>query len=214
MIVSTTIDLTGHLGPVRSQGQRCTCLAFALSDLHRHKHQVVDPLSPEYLYRAAASITAGWRPNGGLPLAAGIAAVNAPGQPHEAHCPYQPQEPGELPPAIPSGSFPLFTASGLNGSISEPNLVAALKAGRPMGLVICLTESFYRPVNGLVDFPSPLAPTHCSHAVIAAGVGTDATGATYFLIRNSWGDSWGVHGNAWIPGAYFQTHGIRMFEVN
>jgi C1A family cysteine protease len=34
------------------------------------------------------------------------------------------------------------------------------------------------------------------------------------LIRNSWGDTWGSKGNAWLPVSYVQQHGLSMFEVN
>ena len=33
-----------------------------------------------------------------------------------------------------------------------------------------------------------------SHAVIAVGYGTDATYGAYYLVRNSWGTSWGEKG--------------------
>ena len=32
------------------------------------------------------------------------------------------------------------------------------------------------------------------HAVVAVGYGTDPTYGAYFLVRNSWGTSWGESG--------------------
>lgn len=213
MMATATIDLTGELGPVRDQGRRSTCLAFALSDLHRHKHKAEVILSPEYLYRAAASLTADWQPMRGLPVASGLAAMSSPGQPEEQHCPYQPSEPSELPPLVPPPTYPLYTAPGSQTSVSTSKLIASLQAGKPVGLVIRLTSTFFSPVNGMITFPAPLAPTNAVHAVVAAGLGTEKTLGECVLIRNSWGNTWGVNGNAWIPIVYVQLHGLSMFEV-
>lgn len=213
MTITATIDLSGVLGPVRDQGRRSTCLAFALSELHRHKHKLAEILSPEYLYLAAAALTAGWQPMRGLPVASGLAALEAPGQPEETHCPYQPSEP-VVPPVIPAGGFPLYTAPGAPRPVSLLHLVTTLQAGKPVGLVLQLTVTFFAPTNGAVVFPSPLAPTNAVHAVVAAGMGTHPTEGDHFLIRNSWGEKWGINGNAWLPAAYIQQHALSMFEVN
>lgn len=213
MTVNVAVDLTSALGPVRDQGARGTCLAFALSELHRHKHGIDAVLSPEYLYRAAAAVTPGWVPMGGLPVSAGLSAVATPGQPEEAHCPYEPKEP-TAPPTVPAGSFPLFTSPGAQMGVSVPQITAAIRGGTPMGLVLQLTGSFFAPVDGLVDFPAPLASTNAVHAVVAAGLGTDPVLGHCILIRNSWGETWGDKGNAWIPTSYVQQHGLSMFEVN
>lgn len=214
MTVTALVDLTTTLGPVRDQGMRGTCLAFALSELHRHKHKVAEILSPEYLYRAAAAVTPGWQPMRGLPVASGLAALAAPGQPREAHCPYLPTEPAEVPPLIPAGSFALFTAPGAETGVSLSQLVASLQSGKPVGLVLKLSGTFYTPVDGVVTFPAPLAPTNAVHAVVAAGLGSDPVFGPCVLIRNSWGENWGDNGNAWIPTGYVQQHALSMFEVN
>lgn len=213
MTVNVTIDLTGTLGPVRDQGARGTCLAFALSELHRHKHGVAGPLSPEYLYRAAAAMTPGWVPMGGLPVRSGLGAVAAPGQPEEVHCPYQPDEP-TAPPTLPPGSFRLFTSPGVQMGVSLAQVRATLQRDTPIGLVLKLTSTFFLPRDGMVFFPAPLAATHAAHAVVAAGLGVDSLLGECILIRNSWGDAWGHKGNAWVPATYVQQHGISMFALN
>jgi hypothetical protein len=213
MTVNVVVDLTGTLGPVRDQGARGTCLAFALSELHRHKHGFDEMLSPEYLYRAAAAITPSWQPMGGIPLSAGVSAVAAPGQPKEAHCPYQPSEPSEIPPAIPFGSYPLYSSPGAQMRVSVAHVTASIKGGKPIGLVLKLTGTFFLPLDGLVTFPAPLAATNAVHAVVAAGLGAHSVIGPCVLIRNSWGETWGEKGNAWLPTSYVQQHGLSMFEV-
>lgn len=213
MTATASIDLTDALGPVRNQGRRSTCLVFALSELHRHRHGVLEVLSPEFLYRAAAALTPGWRPMRGLPVASGLAAVASPGQPQEQHCPYEVGEPAELPPLVPPANYQLYSAPGSQGAVSVSELVSSLKAGKPVGLVLRLTDTFFKPMAGMVTFPAPLAPTNAVHAVVAAGLGTHGTFGECVLIRNSWGEAWGINGNAWVPVAYVQEHGLSMFEV-
>ena len=63
-----------------------------------------------------------------------------------------------------------------------------------------------KPVSVAIDAAKPAFQSYTSgvltagcgvrldHAVIAVGYGTDAVGGAYFLVRNSWGSSWGDNG--------------------
>ena len=51
--------------------------------------------------------------------------------------------------------------------------------------------------SGVYSCPSSGQPLG-GHAVSILGWGTDATGGDYWIVRNSWNDSWGIFGTVWI----------------
>jgi hypothetical protein len=187
---------------------------MTLSDLNRHAAVLSHALSTEYLYRAAANLMRDWKAGAGLELASALKAVSAPGQPSEAACPYLPDEPVETPPALSMHPSTDMHASTVTAHDFKPQeVVDALQSGRPVGLVLKLTPTFYQPVAGRVDFSAQVLPGP-RHAVIATGVGThDATKELHFLIRNSWGVGWGNNGSAWLPLTYVQSHAVKSFKV-
>lgn len=48
--IAIAVDLRGHFGPVRDQGDRPTCLAFAASDSHAGLRPGWAPLSCEFAF--------------------------------------------------------------------------------------------------------------------------------------------------------------------
>ena len=211
MTVAASVDLRSKLCPVRNQGVRPTCLAFALSELNRFFGHGTDPLSPDYLYLAAASRISGWRPHMGLRVDAALAAILRPGQPLESDHPYTNVEP-----SVPLSPLPTFAKMHANSFVARSfvlkRLEAELRSGSPVGMGILLTHSFYRPSSdGIVRFDAAAIPDS-GHAVVAVGLGNDTvSGHQHTLIRNSWGDAWGIGGYAWVPNTYLNQHALCIF---
>lgn len=200
-MITPMVDLRANLLPVRHQGRRQSCLAFASSTAHEHQTASAEHLSVEYLFFHAVARTSGQNPHSGTSMAAAAAALADEGQPVEIAWPYTSEQPTPWsPPPITSA---LHKAIMTPGTLDFAGVVAALNGGAPVVLGLIITDAFYRP-DGLGCVPV-CAPDieRGGHAVLAVGHGADScTGEPALLIRNSWGAGWGQGGYAWLPHIY------------
>lgn len=206
-----TVECLTDSSPVmaRNQGNRPTCVAFAVTDLNRRFAE--DDLGPEYFYRATVQRIPGWKPGDGVQADAAAEASQA-GHALEAHFPYQTVEP-----AVPLETLPdtldLFGHPICFFNADVGQLIDSIRMGVPIGLALRLTYDFYSPADGIIPISHLALPGAMQHAVVAVGLGHDAHGETWFLIRNSWGKDWGQNGHAWIPAAYIAMHATCAFGV-
>ncbi len=123
------------LPPVRDQGQRGTCVAFAVTAAHEVARaagtQVSEDLSEEALYWGCKIIDGNWK--SGTSFGSAAAAIGATGQPLEAIWPYQPRRAAGTrydPPSQPSADW---HKSGLSpASFDLASVRAEIDAGRPL----------------------------------------------------------------------------------
>lgn len=209
-MITTEIVLAQSSHPVRDQGLRPTCIAFALTEVEL----VAAPpgtqaLSAEYLYQSAARQTPTWVPNAGIPLHAALAAATA-GQPAEINYPYQAAEPNFPIPPLPNALL-LYGLPAQFFLTDIAQIIQILRNHIPMGLGLQLTQTFLNPVGGVVAFEATVMPGEL-HAVTVVGLGWHQN-EPYFLVRNSWGAGWGIQGHAWLSATYVQTHALCTFGV-
>ena len=209
----TGIDERKHLGdlfgPVRDQGERPTCLAFAVSDLHAGLREAWVPLSCEFVFYHAQR-RAGRSADTGATLPATLEALRYDGQPREEGWPYlaaasvdgicwkPPQNVGEI-----------YRRPGEQRPEVIDEIINLLNQGRPLLILLYLSISFYisegiDPIDQPAEEQSDIARRH---AVVVIGHGTHK-GRRVFLIRNSWGDGWGRNGHAWLTEKFLKP---RMF---
>ncbi len=207
MTISIDVDLRSQFGPVRDQGARPTCLAFAASDAHAGLRQGWDPLSCEYAFFHAQK-RSGRSPEKGAFLSDMLATLENDGQPEETGWPYLPALPSDLSQYSPPRSVGDLYGRGSEQLRHNLSLIRdALDQHCPAIILSTLTRRFFTPPSsGVVGhddndqvFPAP------RHAVIAVGYG-DMAGERVILIRNSWGDSWGVAGHIWLTEDYLSRH--------
>lgn len=207
MTVKIVVDLRAEFGPVRDQGQRPTCLAFAASDAHAGMRADWDALSCEYAFYHAHK-RRGRSPAQGSYLEDMLAALRNTGQPAEEGWPYLAQTPTDLsnyhPPAFVG---PLFGRDGHQPNYNVKRACQTLDAGDPAIVLSVLTSTFFNPpADGVIDhfdndavFPIP------RHALVAVGYG-DAPQGRVLLLRNSWGPTWGLSGYGWVTENFLTRH--------
>ncbi len=209
-MIVPVVDLRPALLPVRHQGRRRSCLAFASSTAHEHQAGTGEHLSVEYLFYHAVARTPGANPSAGVTMAAAAAALAAEGQPVETAWPYTPDQAKPwVPPKISTGFYKTAMAPG---KLSFDEIVATLDQGRPIVLGLVITDAFWRPdASGRIPDVSPDAE-RAGHAVIAVGHGINGHGKPTLLIRNSWGVGWSLAGYAWLSRTYVerQLHETAM----
>ncbi len=211
MTIKIDKDLRHLFGPVRDQGQRPTCLAFAASDTHAALRDAWEPLSCEYIFFHAQR-RAGRTAKDGATLPSMLEALRQDGQPHETGWPYLVTLPADLTHwRPPQGVTPLYRRAGEPGADTIDAIVAELEQDRPVLTLLTLSRSFdWIGADCIVD-PGPTEqPEYLRrHAVVAVGHG-EAKGQRAVLIRNSWGAGWGDGGYGWLTEKFLIP---RIFRI-
>lgn len=201
-MITVTCDLRNDLLPVRHQGRRQSCLAFATSTAHEHLGRHPEALSVEYLYFHAVARTAGANPDAGSTMDAAAAALREEGQPFEVAWAYEPAQlypPSWSPPAN-VGTLHRATMSIRAPAIDE--ICDTLDAGSTVVLGLVITDAFWVPDSAGIVRRRISDIERGGHAVLAVGYGRDEKGDRLVLIRNSWSDRWGLGGHAWLTEPY------------
>ncbi|HXZ02057.1 MAG TPA: C1 family peptidase [Stellaceae bacterium] len=210
-IIAVSVDLRSLFGPVRNQGPRPTCMAFAASDAHAALRVGWVPLSCEYAFYHAQR-RAGRPPSKGALLSSMLDALRQDGQPAESGWPYLAVTPvDEAAWAPPTDVGPLFGRNGERSSHVLDQVIRELDQGRPVIILLMLSRAFYNPTpEAVIESASGEAPEReRRHAVIAVGHGT-VDGQRAILARNSWGVRWGDLGHGWLTERFL---GPRVFAA-
>lgn len=226
-------SLLEQLPPLRRQGQRPTCVAFAVLAVREQLEMAAGApgdldLSEQYVY---------WwcKERDGLPgrngtyLSLGMRCLNETGAPFESLWPYIPiptEEPGQGPP-------PAAAAAGDPGFATEQTqefrrdditgMKTCIAEGRSIAFSLPVFDSWFKSSAmarwGVITMPLPAEPPREGHALAIAGYQDEpgAPGGGYFLVRNSW-QPW-AWDSAWQPGygcipyAYASRYASTVFSA-
>jgi len=203
-------DMRSSLPRARDQGQRPTCLAFAVSDAHMLVTGQGGLLSPEYLHfhaskRAAVSL------NEAVSVAQIREALRLDGQPLEVACPYSDRRNNSWKPPVQLASLWRHDSNAYSG-VPSSLLSHALLAGHCPVLVLEISRSFHYPDPATANILEDGRDEKRYHAVLAVAL-TGAAGGDAFMVRNSWGDGWGFAGHAWLSSAYVNKRTISILAI-
>jgi hypothetical protein len=209
-------------GRVKDQGDRPTCVAFAVSSLHEYWRDMLDgepsgvvrDLSPEFLYYGCKQLD---RLGGdsGTTVAAASAWLKSKGQCLESFHPYR----------VSSGSLQKPSADAFRDARSKilrtlvrrekkwDRLQRDLLSEGPMVGVIDLFDSAYRVDDrGTLSMPTGLVKHVGLHAVVLLEIEPHAK-APQIVFLNSWGPKWGGGGLGRFGKDYFMNYCRQLWTI-
>jgi C1A family cysteine protease len=203
-----SVDLrdSGNLPPIVDQGQLGSCTANAgaglLGYLHKRGGQAFNPYSRLWLYYFTRSLMHTTRQDSGASISDTFRAMNKSGVVPEAEWPYDITKFTKRPPAKDKkDSQKLVVYMRVDPTLKA--LMEALAAGQPVEFGINVYSSFEgeeASSTGVVPTPDLVKEQLLGgHALLLVGYDSDKQ---WFIVRNSWGDSWGERGYCYLEFAY------------
>lgn len=210
--------------PPQQQGKRDTCLAFALIALYQHATSDPTDLSEQFLYwackeRDGIPLVRGTRPDAAFDVLRDLGVCL------ESTWPYQsavlPGEEGQGPPpdgAVEEARRRVITSYSCLPGRDHRQIMASLTRGKPVLIGMPIkehwTNAWQARTLGRVRRSLPGEADRGGHAMVVMGYRHDAMapGGGYFIVRNSWGTTWGTQ-NPDGPG-YCHMPFKLVFEQN
>lgn len=205
--IPDSMDLSAQCPPVYDQGQLGSCTANAIAgaiEFDQKKQKLADFIpSRLFIYYNERAMEGTINSDAGAQIRDGIKSVNKLGAPPEADWPYNVAAFNKKPPAKAYTDATKHLVVMYQRLIQELNtLKGCLASGFPFVFGFTCYASFESQAvakSGVLPMPKSGEQVVGGHAVLC--VGYDDNSQT-FLVRNSWGNQWGLKGYFKMPYAY------------
>src|SRR5258708_2368408 len=208
-------DLRRGCPPVYGQGQlgRCTANAIAGAiEFDQMKEKLPSPFEPSrlFIYYNERVIEGTVNSDSGAQIRDGIKSVASTGYcPEDPDWPYNIADFAKQPPAQAFTDAAQHKIDSYQRVARDLNqLKGCLAAGYPFVFGFSVYDSFESgevAKSGHAPMPAATETLLGGHAVMAVGY-DDANG--WFIVRNSWGEGWGMAGYFTLPYAYLTQTGL------
>ena len=213
-VLPAAIDLRLQCPPVYDQGQLGSCTANAIGgavEFDQMKQKQPQPFVPSrlFIYYNERAMEGTVKQDAGAQIRDGVKSVNKLGAPPESLWPYNIAKFAQKPPAAAyteALKHQVLAYQRVSRDLSQ--MKGCLASGYPFVLGFTVYESFESAQvakTGVLDMPARTEQVVGGHAVVAVGY-TDK--AQRFIVRNSWGSSWGQKGYFTMPYAYLLDSGL------
>jgi C1A family cysteine protease len=214
------LDLRKKCPPIYDQGQLGSCTGNAIAaavQFSRRKQAKKPDFVPSrlFIYYNERKIEGTVSQDSGAQIRDGIKSVATQGVCPEPSWPYDPRPYPPNPVLTVEPSASCYTEALKYKVIAYQRIVRALTqmkgclaSGNPFVFGFTVYESFESArvaKTGVVPMPGPSEPVIGGHAVVA--VGYDDSNRQ-FIVRNSWGTTWGLKGYFKMPYAYLLDGGL------
>jgi len=208
MALPPKVDLRQQCPDVYDQGQLGSCTANAIAgavQFDRRKQNLSPDFVPSrlFIYYNERVIEGTVKSDSGAQIRDGIKVVAKEGDCPESEWPYDIQKFADKPSALCFKDASKYKAIQYQRVTQNLNqMKGCLASGYPFVYGFTVYESFETKQvgqTGVVPMPAPGEQVMGGHAVLA--VGYDDAGQR-FIVRNSWGQNWGMQGYFTVPYAY------------
>ena len=218
--IPTKIDLSNWCSPIENQGSIGSCTAHAgIGVVEYYENRAFGKHldgSRLFLYKTSRNLL-NWKGDTGSYLRSTMAAMAMFGIALEKYWPYDvkrfEEEPGAFVYAIAQNyqalTYYRLDAIGTDSQTLLKSVKTHLQAGLPSMFGFTCYSSLHSGEKGKIPYPLKSEKVIGGHAVVAIGYDdtlvikngiNKTTGA--LMIRNSWGEEWGVGGYGYLPYEY------------
>lgn len=209
-----SFDLTAKCPPIYDQGQLGSCTANAISaaiEFDQMKQQLANVFAPSrlFIYYNERVMEGTVATDSGAQIRDGIKSVGQQGVCPEPEWPYDPAQFAKKP------AQKCYQDAKANRAVSYQRVTqdlnqmkGCLASGFPFVFGFTVYDSFMTKQvadTGHAPMPATTEQVIGGHAVMTVGY-DDAQ--QWFIVRNSWGDGWGMRGYFTLPYTYLLQSGL------